>query len=131
MHKQTFYKIFIASILLFFVSTQGYSQEATLTVNQDEKIVQLLSLKKTLEKENKLTDGLTIQLYYGELNQANQILKKYKANYPNWPGSIEYETPNYKVWVGNFATRIEAERAMIEIQKDFPTAFILKPERRK
>ena len=45
--------------------------------------------------------------------------------------TIEYETPNYKVWAGNFSTRIDAERALMKIQQNFPSAFILKPDRRK
>lgn len=116
---------------MLFMANQGFAQAATLTVNQDAKITQLLTIKKELEKENKLSDGFTIQLYYGELNVADGILKKYRSSYGNWPASIEYETPNYKVWAGNFTTRIEAERALMEIQKSFSSAFILKPERRK
>ncbi len=131
MNFRTFSKLFITSILILFISEKSIAQSATLTVNQDPKISQLLDLKKELEKENKLSDGYTIQLYYGELDIANQTLRKYKGSYSNWPASIEYETPNYKVWAGNFATRIEAERALIEIQKSFSAAFILKPERRK
>ena len=126
-----FSKLFIASILVVFITDKAFSQSATLIVNQDDKITQLLKIKKELEKENKLSDGYTIQLYYGELNQADSMLKKYRASYGNWPASIEYETPNYKVWAGNFTTRLEADRALIEIQKSFSSAFILKPERRK
>lgn len=124
-------KLFIASIILVIFSGNSLAQSATLTVNEDPRINQLLALKKDLEKENKLSDGYTIQLYYGELDKANQTLRKYRGSYPNWPASIEYETPNYKVWAGNFSSRIEAERAMLEIQKAFSAAFILKPERRK
>lgn|SRR5690554_1617054 len=131
MKSTTSHKIFIASILLILISASSYSQSATLQVNQDPKITQLLDLKKSLEKDNKLTDGYTIQLYYGELDKANQILRKYKGSFSNWPASIEYETPNYKVWAGNFDTRIEAERALLKIQQSFSSAFILKPERRK
>ncbi|MBK5212137.1 MAG: SPOR domain-containing protein [Flavobacteriaceae bacterium] len=131
MDFRTFSKLFIASILMLFISGKSIAQSATLTVNQDPKITQLLELKKGLEKENKLSSGYTIQLYYGELDKANQILRKYRGSYGNWPASIEYETPNYKVWAGNFDTRIEAERALIEIQSSFSSAFILKPERRK
>ncbi|HET8803738.1 MAG TPA: SPOR domain-containing protein [Aequorivita sp.] len=131
MNSQTLFKLFIASILIAFTSGKSIAQSATLTVNQDSKITPLLMLKKDLEKENKLSDGFTIQLYYGELDKANQTLRKYKGSYTNWPASIEYETPNYKVWAGNFSSRIEAERALIEIQKSFSAAFILKPERRK
>ncbi|MEH6763883.1 MAG: SPOR domain-containing protein [Aequorivita antarctica] len=131
MNSLTFPKLFIASILLLLVSAKSIAQSATLTVNQDPKITQLLELKKNLEKEREFSDGFTIQLYYGELDKANQTLRKYKGSYSNWPASIEYETPNYKVWAGNFASRIEAERALIEIQNNFSAAFILKPERRK
>jgi hypothetical protein len=102
------------------------AQPATVTVNADAKIPQLLELKKQLEKDNKLSDGYTIQLYYGELNAANSVLRKYRNSYGAWPASIEYETPNYKVWVGSFATRLEADRALIEVQKSFDSAFILK-----
>jgi len=131
MKSQMATKLFITSILLIFISKQSFAQAATLTVHQDPKITELLQLKKELEKENKLFDGYTIQLYYGELDKASQILIKYRSNYAQWPASIEYETPNYKVWAGNFPTRIEADRAMLEIQKNFSSAFILKPERRK
>lgn len=128
---KAFSKLFIASILLALVSFDSIAQTATLTVNEDPKITELLNLKKSLEKENKLSDGFTIQLYYGELEVANQILRKYRGTYENWPASIEYETPNYKVWAGNFASRLEAERALLNIQKNFSSAFILKPDRRK
>ena len=84
-----------------------------------------------MEKRNKLSDGYTIQLYYGEKNKANSVLKKYRNFYGSWPASIEYETPNYKVWAGNFNSRFKADRALLEIKRHFPAAFILKPERAK
>jgi hypothetical protein len=125
------YKFLIVSVLVMFAVALGSAQSATVTVNQDKKIEQILALKMELEQANKLSSGYTIQLYYGELNEANAKIKKYRSVYEAWPASIEYETPNYKVWVGNFATRLEADRALLEIKNTFPAAFILKPERRK
>lgn len=119
-------KLFIISILIVIFSENLVAQPATVTINEDAKIPQLLELKKQLEKDNKLSDGYTIQLYYGELNAANSVIKKYRYSYGAWPASIEYETPNYKVWVGSFTTRLEADRALIEIQRSFNSAFILK-----
>jgi hypothetical protein len=95
----------------------------------NKKIPKILELKKSLEAENKLAVGYTIQLYYGELNEANNIIRKYRNNFDSWPASIEYETPNYKVWVGNFNSRFEADRAKLVIKDKFPSAFILKPDR--
>jgi hypothetical protein len=126
-----FKKIFLIFILFVSFTGLSHAQKARLTVNQDERIPELLGLKKSLEKDNKLGGGYTVQLYYGELNKADEIIRKYRNKYPSWPASIEYETPNYKVWVGNFGNRLDADRALYEIKDDFPAAFILKRERRK
>ncbi len=131
MRLSTIHKLFIISILLVFTSEIAVAQQASVTVNQDSKIPKLLKLKKSLEKENKLSGGYTIQLYYGELNKANSVIRKYRNMYSAWPASIEYERPNYKVWVGNYATRLEADRALVEIQREFTSAFILGERKKK
>jgi len=125
------FKLLILCLLALFLSEKSFSQQGTVTIHQDKRIPTLLDLKKSLEKENKLTDGFTIQLYYGNLNKANSTLSNYRNKYGKWPASIEYETPNYKVWVGNFTSRIEADRVLLEVQRNFPSAFILKPGKNK
>jgi hypothetical protein len=126
MKIQTHIKTFTISILIFIFSEAIVAQSATVTINEDAKITRLLDLKKELEKENELADGDTIQLHYGELSKANEVLKEYKNKHDTWPASIEYETPNYKVWVGSFSSRLEADRALLEVQLTFDAAFILK-----
>ncbi len=123
------YKAIIFSILITVISLNVQAQEAAITINEDDKVPQILNLKKNLEKDNKLAVGFTIQLYYGELSKANSIIKEYRNSFQTWPASIEYETPNYKVWVGSYSTRLEADRARLEIKEKFPAAFILKPGR--
>jgi len=128
MSSSYFSKLLIFSFLLACITQSGFAQQPTITINQDAKIPKLLKVKKNLEKDNKLTNGYTIQLgYYDELNRANGVLRKYQNLYGAWPASIEYETPNYKVWAGNFGSRLEADRALMEIKDNFSSAFILKP----
>ena len=129
MKKPFLFNLFIISIFVLSISEVSFAQSGNVTVNANPKIEQLLVTKKSLEKDNKLSDGYTIQLYYGELDKANAIQKKYRSSYGTWPASIEYETPNFKVWAGNFATRLEAERALIEIHKNFASAFILEKKK--
>jgi len=129
MNNSIFNKVFFHAIVISVFTINTQAQNGSVTINEDEKISEILNLKKSLEKENKLAVGYTIQLYYGELVEANSIIKEYKNRFNSWPASIEYETPNYKVWVGSFSTRLEADRARLEINKKFPAAFILKPDR--
>ncbi len=65
-----------------------------------------------------------IQLFYGSLEDAHTTLKKFKFNFENWEGSIKYETPNYKVWVGDYRNKIDADRALLKINEKFPGAFV-------
>ena len=124
-----FYKTLCVFLAFGLLSLNIQAQNASVTISEDEKIPHLLDLKKSLEEENKLAVGFTIQLYYGELSEANTIIKEYRNNFDSWPASIEYETPNYKVWVGSFSTRLEADRAILEIKEKYPAAFILKQDR--
>jgi len=121
---------FLFVFFFVFQLQEVNAQQGKVTINEDEKITELLKLKTKLSKENKLTDGFTIQLYNGELKEANNSIREYNRTLSTWSATIEYETPNYKVWVGNFLTRLEADRALLEIQKTFPNAFVLRPERR-
>ena len=130
MKNKISHKILFIITLTFFSVNSVKAQNATVTIREDAKVSEILSLKKELEKENKLSDGYTIQLYYGEKNKANSTIRNYRNSYSTWPATIKYETPNYKVWVGNFSSRINADRALIEIKNKFPSAFILKPERK-
>lgn len=123
--------LFLLFFCLVFFCVEMNAQNSQLTVNQDPRIPQLLKTKKELEKNNKLTDNFTIQLYYGNLSSANSVLSNYRSKYAKWPASIEYETPNYKVWVGNYSSRLEADRALMDIHRNFPSAFVLKPGKNK
>ncbi len=112
----------------FVAITYTPKPEAVVTVNQDPRIKILLDLKSKMEKEGDFSDRYKIQLYYGNLNQANEVMKTSKEAFPQWDSSIRWETPNYKVWLGNYRTRLDADRALKEIHTKFPNAFIFKPE---
>lgn len=121
----------ILTSLMVCVFAFAKAQNASSTVKQDPKINELLALKTQLTKDNELTDRYKIQLYSGERERAYSTLKTYRNKVGTWSSSIEYQTPNYKVWIGNYRNRLEADRALLKIKKSFPSAFIFKPDRRK
>lgn len=129
MNSQSLTTIHISFVFLLSFCALAGAQSAQVTINQDERITQLLNLKSELTKDNKLLDRYKIQLYSGNLNSASATLKKYRNKVGIWTSSIKHETPNYKVWIGNFRNRLEADRALMEVAKEFPNAFIFKPDR--
>lgn len=121
--------ILVTSFILGF-NALSLAQEGRVTVNQDEMIPQLIALKTQMVKDSRIGERFRIQLFSGDNSQASKVIKEYRTLYPNWPSTIVYETPNYKVWVGNFRTSLEADRALMEIKNTFPAAFRFRPEKK-
>jgi uncharacterized protein YxjI len=116
--------------IAFFLSnyTICSAQQGSVTVNQDEEITQLIELKKDINKSKK---NYKIQIFNGSHSGALKAQSDFKKVFSEWSIDLEYETPNYKIWVGDFKTRLEADRALIKVKKEFANAFIFKPKRDK
>jgi len=104
------------------------AQEQNITLKQDSKFEQLLNEKRKINASSSTNDTYKIQIYSGKSDEAKKTLTAFKREF-NIDGTIIFHTPNYKVIVGNFKTRIEAERNMEEIKKSYKNAFLLKPSK--
>ena len=119
----------INNILLLFAilfSCTLIAQEGTVTINQDHEIEALLEIKKDIEISS---NRYKIQIYSGASRGGAESARiKFGESYSDWSSSIEYETPNYKIWIGNFRNRLQADRALIRVKKTFVNAFIFEPK---
>ncbi|GFZ90452.1 sporulation protein [Aquaticitalea lipolytica] len=118
-----------AFICLIFIgfSLKAQAQEGNVVIDQDKDIEKLLEFKKDI----KTVDLYKIQVYSGERGGAESTKSQFSSLYKDWPISMEYETPNYKVWVGNFRSRLEADRALVKVKKNFANAFIFYSKKEK
>lgn len=129
MRKLNVKSILAGYIMAAFSLTGVQAQEEPINSSQEEKIETLMELKTEMTKDNEIGDRYKIQLFYGDNGEANEVIKEYRNKY-SYSSLIAYEAPNYKVWVGNFRNRLEADRALMEIKETFPSAFIPKPRQR-
>jgi len=120
---------FFICLFLFGMQQIAVAQTGKVSIQQDANIPNLLEMKSEMTKDGKFGERYKIQLYYGDNNSASNVIKKFRSLYSEWPSQIIYETPNYKVWIGNFRNRLEADRALMKVKGDFPSAFIPKPQR--
>ena len=102
-------------------------QELKSNLIQDPKIDQLLKEKRKINAGLVSNETYKIQIFYGNSDESKKRLQEFKKEFKDLDGTIVYTNPNYKVWVGSFETRIEVEKAMVEIKKKYPTALIIKP----
>ena len=117
--------------LIFALFTMLCSaQDGSTTINRDKEIDALLELKKEINTSENNSDRYKIQIYSGNRSSAEKAESNFRYSYGVWSSKVVYETPNYKTWIGSFRTRLEADRALIKIQRKFPSAFIFKPRKK-
>ncbi len=113
-------KIKYLSFLYLFTSfTFFYAQQGKVSILQDKKIEKLLEYRKDITVEL-----YKIQIFQGEREDAERVKDEFLNTNTQWPVVIAYNTTNYKIWVGKFRSRLEADRALLSIKKDYINAFI-------
>ena len=118
-------KIIIFFTIISLSHTTLIGQNGNVEINQSNKLDSIIKLKKEL---NSKIQNLRIQIYSGDRDNAEQIIKEFIEIFNDTTADVIYETPNYKVWVGNYYTQLEADKRLIEIRKKFRSAFIFRPE---
>lgn len=119
----------LACITYLNMAIGAFAQEGTVTINQDKNIEVLLDLKKEMNKTLHLNDTYKIQVYSGNRSDAEATQEKFNNSYNQWESKMVYEYPNFKIWAGNFISRLEADRALKEVKRKFSGAFIFKPKK--
>ncbi|PWS30974.1 SPOR domain-containing protein [Pedobacter paludis] len=125
---------FIGCLLLFKAS---FAQKGEVTEIKDPQIDSLIA--KRLEvyktggdviKSNKPIVsgyGYRVQIFYGsDRREVFNQQARFKGSYPKLNTYIVYKEPNYYVRVGDFRTRLEAQRLINELRPTFPTLFIFR-----
>ncbi|MGV3697096.1 SPOR domain-containing protein [Flavobacterium sp.] len=115
--------------LLTFACQKSTGQVGKVSVSQDPKFEQLLNEKRKINSSITINDRYKIQIFNGDTENSKKTLADFKRDNKNLDATIVFSTPMYKVWVGNFKTRIEAEKNLNDIKKKYPNAFLIKPNK--
>ena len=105
------------------------AQDQNVTVNQDPKFEQLLNEKRKINASLTVNDSYKIQIFTGSSENAKKTLNEFRLEFKEIDATIVFNTPNYKVWVGNFRTRIEAEKTLSEINNRYKNVLLIKPSK--
>ena len=118
-------KYISTTILLIALSFSIHAQEGEVRVTQDSDIDKLLEFKKDI----KTSKVYRIQIYDSpDPDKAQREKANFLNSFSEWSAEIVWNTPNYKVWIGNFATQLEADRALQKIKKKYMYAFPFQPK---
>ncbi len=121
--------------LFAFIFSIKFSSAQTDTQNRfivTDKVNKLLEERYQCSVNNKIkTKNYHIQIYNGyNLNKAKSVKNEFLNKFPDIPVVIEWENPEFKVWVGIYENKLSADRALMHLKKAYPNAFIVNPKKR-
>ena len=124
-------------LLFLFPFSSLLSQEAAkdsgnIQLIQDEKVDLLVTSHIQINQNRKGIDGYRIQIFFDSGTKskirARSVYDNFLIKYSNIGAYLSFKAPNYKVRVGDFRTKLDAQRFLNEIIADYPNAWIIEDQ---
>jgi hypothetical protein len=115
----------------------GYSQSGKLDdflgklqIKQDSRITDLLVRHSQINQKRNGTDGFRLEIFFSSDTKAREraarVKNEFNLVFPDIASYMLFQTPNFKVRVGDFRNKSEALKAKANIASKYPNAFIVK-----
>ncbi len=122
-----------ATLFLIFLAFAAVAkaQKGNVVIVENPQISTLVEKHKYLNEKQKIV-GWRVQIFFdsGNNSKSRAFSKKgeFMTKFPNMPVYLMFQSPYYKVRVGDFRTRIDAEGFKQKIVGEFTDAFVVKDE---
>ncbi|MBO6026853.1 MAG: SPOR domain-containing protein [Bacteroidales bacterium] len=122
-------KRFLLVIILSILAFGGFTQnEGSLRVKQDNRIERLMKRQRDIYAVNNTLNGFRVQIFMEIGNEAVDHAEVVKAEFeetiPELPIYLSYEQPYYRLRVGDFRNRVEAEKYLRILKPKYSLAFV-------
>ncbi|MBK7849938.1 MAG: SPOR domain-containing protein [Bacteroidetes bacterium] len=130
------------SRLLFFICFLGLfssasaqktittaNSDSSIRITRDPRLDELIERQKQINLEKQSMPGFRVQIYFGgNRPKASEVKLDFNSRYPDIPAYLTYQQPNFKVRVGDFRNRYEAQKLIKELEGKYPTTFVVPDE---
>ena len=117
--------IFIVTCLL---STICVAQNGVLHLKQDSRIESLIMKQRDIYATAPTIDGFRVQIFMelgnDALRHADSVKMVFRERYPDIPVYLIFGEPYFRLRVGDFRTRLEAENLYQRLKNEFRNAFV-------
>jgi hypothetical protein len=103
--------------------SKASSRPGKIRIHADERIARLDSLKQAYPGN---IAGYRVQIFFGSKEEALKMKAEFLKEYPDVPAYISYLAPNFRLRVGDFRTRLEAEKLKSEIDDTYSGIYIVR-----
>jgi len=92
----------------------------------NKKLDSVLDSIDRINVQRTYIDGFTIQVYSGlRKEDAMKAKQELTSSLPDLQSEVMYSQPNFRVKVGKYYSRIEAQKDYLDVKRLFPTAVVI------
>lgn len=117
-------------ILLFFTLFASVNSQAQVEIIVDPDVEQAENdrTEKRIAQGDKIQGYRIMTGFFSSRSQADAEFAQVKSQFGGKYGAamLQFDEPNFKVYIGEFTTKAEADAALNEIKKKFPSARLVK-----
>lgn len=107
-------------------ATQAVKPAVAPTRNVNEKVDAVLDSIDRFNLTRKFLDGFTILVYSGQKkDEAMDAKKKMVEEVPGLISTLQYQQPKFRVTVGKYYSRLEAQKDLVTLRRTFPNATLI------
>ncbi|MCL2416647.1 MAG: SPOR domain-containing protein [Bacteroidales bacterium] len=119
----------ILLLFLYFLPILGLSSESSVVFLQDPRVDVLLH--RSIESNRAVTlEGFRINIFFqsGNLSRSNALAAQtaFSEQFPEMKSYVSFEEPYFRVNVGNFRTRLQAEAVVENLRRLYPQAHVVR-----
>lgn len=120
---------FCVPLFLLFISSSVFAQSGYVEYLQDARVDTLVNRYALANQKQSSIEGYRIQITAGT-NRTNvyQTKSQFYTAFPDIKQYVIYQSPNFKLRVGNYRTRLEAYKDLQNIMPRFNGSFIIRDE---
>jgi hypothetical protein len=121
-------RLYILLILIFCLDI-AWGQSGNVTIIKDDRIDNIIKSKSQIipPATSPQINGYRVQLIFDSNKKLiDDARSKFISSNPKIDTYILYNAPNFILKVGDFRTKIEADRLKDAMMRDFPTCFVVK-----
>lgn len=127
------YYFLILFYLFFSILSKVYSQDkGEVVVKNDARLNELIDKHKQLNQKLNTMTGYRIQIYFesgaNSKTLASNVKESFITKFPEIKAYLLFHEPYYKVRVGDFRTRMEAQGFKQKIMAEYPISFVTKDD---
>lgn len=120
---------FLLFIISFAFVLGAFAQhQGSLNLKQDSRVARLMQKQREVYAASNTMSGFRVQIFMEIGNEAvdhaNVVKKEFEEQYPELPIYLSYEQPYYRLRVGDFRNRVEAEKYLRLLKPTYGVAFV-------